>query len=492
MLDRLPIRWRLALISAGLTFLILLGFALVVGKLTTDRIHSDFNRETAFGASTLAERLSIQPRGNRLTFQPNLEDFAALNHAAIRLYNGNGVALTDGKTPNAPDLGRPTRAGTTETKGYRVEIRRPLLIPAGAPTTTLARIPIFIVYARSLSDLDHTMARVRLFLGFGVLGGTIMALLFGMSLARRAMRPIAGLTATAQDIARTGDPDRRVPQPVADDEIAELARTLDEMLLTLEASRSATEDALQRQRAFVADASHELRTPLTSVLANLELLSHEVDGETRETADGALRSAQRMRRLVTDLLLLARTDSVQERTLAPVDVTRIAGDAVGEASAIADGHQLGLDAPEPVIVTGSRDELHRLILNLVENAISHTPHGTSVNVHVAADGGDALIVVEDDGPGVPVARREHIFDRFYRGDGDRGRSTGLGLAIVRAVAQGHGGDVVLDDAAPRGARFVVRVPLALSAQLPAEPRAVALPVSAGRSRGLPRLPRRRA
>ena len=198
-----------------------------------------------------------------------------------------------------------------------------------------------------------------------------------------------------------------------------------------------------------------------------------------------------MRRLVTDLLLLARTDNVQERTLAPVDLATVAGDAVGEASAIAAGHHLGIDAPEAVTVTGARDELHRLVLNLVENAISHTPAGTTIDVRVRSAGADALVIVEDDGPGVAPDRRDHIFDRFYRGDGDRGRSTGLGLAIVRAVAQGHGGDVQLDSGAPSGARFVVRLPLALSAPVPAEPVA-ASPVSSGRSRGLPRLPRRRA
>jgi signal transduction histidine kinase len=248
----------------------------------------------------------------------------------------------------------------------------------------------------------------------------------------------------------------------------------------------------QRLRRFVADASHELRTPLTSVLANLELLSDELSGEPRETADGALRSAQRMRRLVTDLLLLARTDSVQERTLAPVNVSAIAGDAVGEASAIAAGHHLGIDAPEPVTVTGARDELHRLVLNLVENAINHTPAGTTIDVQVRTEGGEAVIVVQDDGPGIPADRREHIFDRFYRGDGDRGRSTGLGLAIVRAVAQGHGGEVQLDAGAPSGARFVVRLPLSLTPPVPADPVAAAPAEAVARTRGLPRLPRRRA
>ena len=490
MLDRVPIRWRLALISASLTFLILLAFALVVGKLTTDRIRSDFNRETAFGAATLQSRLEIYPAGNgTFGFQPPLDNFAALNHAAIRLYWGNGLPVRGGSTPGAPQFGRPQRQGTTEVGGYRVEIRGKNFRVTTSPASNPITLPVFIVYARSLNDLEHTIDRVRLFLAFGTLGGTILALMFGMSLARRAMRPVTALTATAQDIARTGDPDRKVPQPLADDEVAELARTLDEMLAALELSRAATEDALARQRTFVADASHELRTPLTSILANLELLEHELAGEPRETAGSALRSAQRMRRLVTDLLLLARTDSVRERPVAPVDLAEVARDAVGEASALAADHRLVVDAPEPVVVTGARDELHRVVLNLVENAVNHTPAGTSIEVSVRAAGNQAEVAVADDGPGVPDDRREHIFDRFYRGGGDRGRSTGLGLAIVRAVAQAHGGEVELDADVARGARFVVRLPLGAGDAAPA-PEPAAAPAAAGRPRSL--LARRRA
>ena len=127
------------------------------------------------------------------------------------------------------------------------------------------------------------------------------------------MTPIAQLTTTAAEIARTRDPSRSMPQPLADDEVAELTRTLEGMLRQLDAAREETEATLARQRQFVADASHELRTPLTSVLANLELLADSLHGEQGEAAGSALRSSQRMRRLVADLLLLARNDAARSQ-----------------------------------------------------------------------------------------------------------------------------------------------------------------------------------
>src|SRR5262249_22671447 len=160
--------------------------------------------------------------------------------------------------------------GQFTENGYRIAVR------------TLAIQPIDndaeLLYARPLSDVDHTLARVQVFLVLGVVGGTILALLAGLATAQRATRPIAELTLAAREIERTRDPRRRVPHPEASDEIAELANTLDGMLGALDAARGETEAMLERQREFVADASHELRTPLTSVLANLELLTEELDG----------------------------------------------------------------------------------------------------------------------------------------------------------------------------------------------------------------------
>jgi two-component system, OmpR family, sensor kinase len=299
---------------------------------------------------------------------------------------------------------------------------------------------------------------VRLFLTAGVLGGTLLALLGGVLLGRRAMLPVARMTTAARDIQRTRDPSKSIPQPAADDEVAELARTLQAMLDSLEAAQEETEGALQRQREFVADASHELRTPLTSILANLELLTEVLDGERGEAASSALRSSQRMRRLVGDLLLLARADANRQLPHEPTDVSRVLVEVAAELGPVSDGHHLTIDADDAV-VDGTRDELYRMTLNLVENAIRHTPEGTHIRATVGADNGEVVLAVQDDGPGVAPELREQIFERFVRGAGDRGSSSGLGLSIVRAVAESHGGSVVLEDVHP-GARFVVRLPAA--------------------------------
>jgi signal transduction histidine kinase len=235
---------------------------------------------------------------------------------------------------------------------------------------------------------------------------------------------------------------------------------------------------LVRQRRFVADASHELRTPLTSVLVNLELLAESLDGDQGEAARSALRSSQRMRRLVADLLLLARTDVGRVVAHEPCALDQIVVEAASELGPVSAAHEISLDVGRtaggrgPILVEGSHDELHRLTINLLENALRHTPAGTEIRVSTSVDeSGQALLVVEDDGPGVPEHLRETLFERFVRGAGDRGGSFGLGLAIVRAVAETHGGSVVVEptgqrDGAPYGARFVVRLPAAAESLKP--------------------------
>ena len=242
-----------------------------------------------------------------------------------------------------------------------------------------------------------------------------------------------------------------MPLPQAEDEVAELARTLEGMLQSLDAARTGTEAMLERQREFVADASHELRTPLTSVLASLELLAEELEGEPAETAQTALRSARRMR-------LLARVDASRAQPHRLTELDEVTMEAAGEIGAVADDHELYIDA-ERVVVSGARDELHRMVLNLIENAVRHTPAGTHIRVSTTLEDQDAVLIVEDDGPGIPAELGRHVFERFVRGGRDGGRGSGLGLSIVRAVAESHGGSVRLEpDASLGGARFVVRLP----------------------------------
>jgi two-component system OmpR family sensor kinase len=472
---RLPIRWRLAGGSAVLTFVILASFAVLVGVFTTKQVRGQFNDEVRSAADQLKQGLNHRLRfSGRVLVNCNqnvhLSDYASAEQAQIRIFDAESgdllctqesVKIKGATAPLATSIfnSEPLQTGGTFTEvGYRVAVRELGAQPAGELT---------MLYARPLSDLDHTVARIRLFLLLGVLGGTLLALLAGLATAQRAMRPITELSDAAREIERTRDPSRGIPHPDAEDEVAELARTFESMLGALDSARSETETMLTRQREFVADASHELRTPLTSVLANLELLAEELQGEQAETAQAALRSTRRMRRLVGDLLLLARADAKRIQPRRPTDLGDVLTEAAAELGPMADHHELSIDAGQ-VVIPAARDEVHRLVLNLLENALRHTPPGTHVLASTSSEDGSAKVIVEDDGPGISPELERRVFERFVRGGGDGGRGSGLGLAIVRAVAESHGGTVDLrPPESGRGTKFVVRLPLLDSEGQPA-------------------------
>lgn len=446
-LDRLPIRWRLALSSALLTLVILLGFAITVGTLTVDKLRSDLHSKVHAAAVDLQSRIELTvSRSGQLRYEgPDLNIFASSENSQIKIVTLDGTVLK--ATTGAPTLELPiTRSG--ERSGYYIE---------SLPLSVNPRGRVILQYAQSTYPLKRTITRIRLFLGLGILGGVLLALIAGLAVAQRAMRPVVELTAAAREIERTRNPSLELPQSRAGDEVAELGTTLSEMLRALDEARTHVEEALRRERQFIADASHELRTPLTGVLTNLELLA-DLKGDAGESAQGALRSARRMRTLVTDLLLLARTDAEHSTLLEPVDLAVVVREAVAELGSLSDDHELAVNGT-PAVVRGVRDELYRVVINLISNALIHTPPQTKVTVTVGAEGVSAILVVSDTGPGVPFELRDRVFDRFVSGESDHGRSTGLGLAIVRAVVEEHDGSVELEQA-EGGATFMVRLPLA--------------------------------
>jgi two-component system OmpR family sensor kinase len=447
-----------------LTFVILASFAGIVGVLTDRQVRDQFNDEVRSNAADLVHELRLSWNGknsNGGILECNrpvtLNNYVSAEHVQIRIFNDAGVLLCtqDQVKINGvkaleaqPYLPPPTSAGTTQEFGYRVV----------AAELRVRDRPVWLLYARPLSDVDHELARVRVILLLGVLGGTVLALLAGLATAARAMRPIVQLTEAAREIDRTRDPTLRLPHPEADDEVAELARTLEGMLGSLDAARSETHATLERQREFVADASHELRTPLTSLLANLELLSEELGDEQADTAEAALRSARRMRRLVGDLLLLARADARRNQARGPTDLADVLLEAASELGPMAEHHELSIDA-RPAVVPGVRDDLHRLTLNLIENAVRHTPPGTQIRAATGVENGAGVLTVEDDGPGIPPDLGKRVFERFVRGGRTGTRGSGLGLAIVRAVAESHGGTVALEEPDEgTGTRFVITIP----------------------------------
>ena len=452
--ERIPVRWRIAITCAGLTALILIVFALVLGNLVGDRIRDDFDEELRGAADALASETTVasDPVAGAVISSPNLPDSAMAKKAVIRIVDEDGQPLA--ATRRSMDLGPPRRR-VIEVDSFRV---------ASEPIERSGGITTFVQYAEPADDVEASVSRLWLFLAAGVLGGSALALLAGLAVADRAMRPIASLTDLARRIAATRDPSRRMPVPAADDEVGELARTMDGMLEALDDARGERERAFERQREFVADASHELRTPLTSVQANLELLSPSRGGEDRHAVGSALESARRMSRLVADLSLLARADAGRRSARTRADLTRIAADALAEIEPLAGERELRSDLDGRVPVEGNPDELQRLARNLLENAVRYTPARATVAVAARREGDRALLEIADDGPGIPARLGDQIFERFVRGEGPAdiaaGGGSGLGLAIVRAVAESHGGTVEAGRSQLGGARFSVELPLA--------------------------------
>jgi two-component system OmpR family sensor kinase len=454
-----PVRWRIAAVSSGLTLVILMIFGGVIGQITTSRIRDDFNAEVANAVETLQRELRVvYPLVGKPRPEPErLAPYVLTDDASLRVFDRGGRPVAESK--NTEDLGKPLHLGTKEENGLRVVTA---LLTKEAVTTG------YVQYGRSTAHVEDTIDRIWLLIVAGIFGGTALASLAGVAIAARAMRPIAALTASAREVSETRDPSHHMPRPPVEDEVGELAETLEQMLRSLDAARSEREQAMQQQREFVADASHELRTPLTSVLANLELLQASLgdpgQAEDREVVDSALRSSRRMSRLVSDLLLLARADAGRLAAHKRCDLAEIAGEAALEAAPLMGGRRFVVDNDRPLRVEGSADELHRMILNLLDNAARHTPERATIELHLSQQGEDAVIEVADDGPGIPQAMRTQIFERFVRGEGPadtaRGTGTGLGLAIVSAIAASHGGTVEATESASGGALFRARIPLA--------------------------------
>ncbi|AVQ85276.1 MULTISPECIES: sensor histidine kinase [Variovorax] len=225
-------------------------------------------------------------------------------------------------------------------------------------------------------------------------------------------------------------------------------------------------DSTSRERSLIADAAHELRTPLAAMRVNVEALKEQsTDEGQRELMGNLLRSNDRAARLVGQLLQLMRSDAVPDNAL-PVmlSLDALVQDrlAMIEGLASARGIELELVCEDNVPVLGERESLVSMIDNLVNNAIKYSPAGGTVMVHVAHEGPHALLTVSDQGPGIPAALRERVFDRFFRNPDQTQSGSGLGLAIVKSVVDRHGGEVTLGETAEGGLLATVRLPLAMA------------------------------
>jgi signal transduction histidine kinase len=322
-----------------------------------------------------------------------------------------------------------------------------------------------LLVAESLAPQQRMLAEVRwLLLGCGgravelALGGT--ALLTG-----RVLVPLTRLMREAAAVAAIGHHDERMPILPRKSEVGQFAATINTLIATVER-------ALRQQREFLADTSHELRSPLTVVLANLNLLRRDLDPHERElSVNEATAEAQRMRRLINELLLLAQADTAQVIARAPLRLDELVAEAVAAVRRLAPDHVYQLEIESPLVVIGDEERLTQLVRNLLENAAKYTPPGTRVDVRLRQSGRIAQLIVADSGPGITAEHLAHLWDRYYRVDDVRSRAsggTGLGLPIVKYIAEAHGGRANVASEAGLGTTFTIELPLAAEAAQPAD------------------------
>ncbi|MCX5194936.1 HAMP domain-containing histidine kinase [Streptomyces sp. NBC_00249] len=363
--------------------------------------------------------------------------------------SGDPATTTPGLDAVRPGPGNDSRSAVLPPAGPGAQRR--VVVAVEAPGPPGAHAPRTVYGMTVLGDVDDATRAIAA----GLLAGAPPLIAFAAALAwwvtGHALRPVTAIRTGLASVTAS-ELGRRVPDPGGADEIARLARTVNDTLDRLERS-----DA--RQRQFTADASHELRNPLAAVRSRLEV-ALAVERPDRESVAAALAETERLQRIAADLLLLARLDGGPAPGRAePVDLALLA--AEDAARRPAPRVPLRLDAPAPVPAYGDPARLERALANLADNALRYARSG--VTVRARERDGWAVLEVADDGPGIPEADRGRLFERFVRLDADRGRAgggTGLGLAITREIARAHGGDVRALGAPGGGARLVLRIPSA--------------------------------
>ena len=435
MIRRLSVRWRITLVASGL-FAAALGLAsfVLVREVRSNLVDSIRNSDEQQLAALAAQINDDNSLPNHFDFQGRPPPGT---QSLLQTSGGEFWILPDGtRVPADP------RAAATARRAQEMQTREVVESAQGQITLTSQR---------SLAEVDNTINSITdaLIIGFPAL--VLLVGLLTWYLAGRALRPVEAIRAEAASI--TGNTiHRRVPVPESGDEVSRLAVTMNEMLDRLE-------DAATRQRRFVSDASHELRSPVASIRTQLEVaLRRPNRDDWAVIAQRVLTEDERLEQAVADLVELARLDEgdtvadsvevdldeivfeecARERAV-PIDTTRVSGGRV----------------------LGRRDALARVVRNLIDNAARHAQSKVDVSLNEAD--GTVELVVADDGPGIAPEDRERVFERFTRLDEGRARDAGgmgLGLAVVKSTVERHRGTVQIQDNAPHGARFVLRLPAA--------------------------------
>jgi two-component system, OmpR family, sensor kinase len=456
MLDSVRARltfWYAGTLAFALIAAFTVGYVLFSRSLQRRVDHSLRSSASALSALMTEERLEGEHL--REAAESTVRE-SGLPERAVTILDGNGSVLASrpgtlvGQAPQAPESQAPdARSRFTTEDGDAVEraVQRGVAHDGEGYT---------IVVAVSLQPLREDLALFRRAAFLTVPAAAILAALGGWILTGRTLAPVVSMCAEARKIGDS-DLDRRLPVLNPRDELGMLAVTFNDLMARLQAS-------FTRQREFVADASHELRTPLSIVRSTATLTldrSTREEHEYRTALQVVADESRRLSRLVDDMLTLARADAgyypLRAARLCLAEMLRDvaqAGSVLGAPRSIRVSFSFAGEAP----FTGDEELLRRMVLNLVENAQTHSPAGSTVIVSLDTGEGRWRIRVRDEGPGIPSAEQARVFDRFYRGEGGAPGGAGLGLAIARWIAEKHGGELRIENSAPGGTTVLASLP----------------------------------
>jgi two-component system, OmpR family, sensor kinase len=459
----LSIRLRLTLLYSAILAITLIAFSTILylaqSQLTLNTLKTTLTRQ----AEEFVVRERHFPRHNDDT-----SSTATLPGRWIQTRSAAGTVI--GRTFDLADTALPLSAaglnavesGTPWTETALVQGESLLIY--SQPVLDQNHVTEIVQVAAPIAEREQSLGTLRLTLLVGSILVIIGAFAVGWWLSGTALRPIHRITQTAQEIGSERDFGRRVQHTGPNDEIGQLAVTFNGMLTELESAFHQVEQALQVQRRFVADASHELRTPLTTIRGNIELLHREPPIDSKERLDvlaDTKDEAERLIRLVNQLLVLARADSGRPLRQDALPLKPLLEDSCRQSKLIDPQRTITCDASPDAAVVGDRDALKQVMLILLDNALVHTPSGATVNVAAAVSDGRVSISVQDTGTGISPQLLPHIFERFFRGEVSRsGPGTGLGLSIAKELVEAQGGGLTVESKVGKGSEFTVTLPRA--------------------------------
>ena len=440
---RRSLNFRLTAAAIGAVLLAVLVFGVGARVIVSSQMHSSLDRSLRQRAIEVA-RLSVSAPAV-LTAPGALESPVSGRQLSVEVLDrrqailARSLALGAKLLPRGPEVAAALRGDSgfadAELDGEPIRVFAAPIAEVGGPASGGV-----VLVAASTADIEGTLHQLSLLL---LLCGAIAVVAGGLAaafLTRRGVRPLRELSSSATTIERTGDASRRLAEPVTPEEIGDLARTLNAMLAALERSR-------ERERRFLADASHELRTPLTSLIGNVDFLARHGAGE--EVVTDLRDDAERLRRLVDDLLVLEReTGAPAPRQ--PVRLEQIVIEAsTGKPNVVA-------RVEGSATVIGEPGALVRSLENLLDNAVVHGPPGGQVEIEMKVADDQVEVAVRDEGKGFPPGTETAAFERFWRAEEAAGRpGSGIGLAIVQATAERHAGEVRAS-----GSTVTITLPLA--------------------------------